>query len=125
MTLIDPSRTPAGIPRPLLIWAGDLSVPDHGGRSRQRYPVEVWEVANGAVFAIVSDVRGNTSLMNASERIAAEVRRRWTNVSRIIEHWPGGVGHLDEKFVWGSETGGNTPLDAAELAADYGLVLPQ
>ncbi|OBC08726.1 MULTISPECIES: hypothetical protein [Gordonia] len=104
---------------------GDLSVSDHSRQKRQRYPIEVWETANGSVFAIVSDVRGNTSLMNASERIAAAVRGEWKHVTAIIEHWPGGIGpEGNQRFVWGSETGGYTALDAEVLAADYGLVLP-
>lgn len=124
MTLVEVSKTPAGIPQPLLIYSGDLAVQKGPGDKRQRYPIEIWEVANGSKYAIVTDVRGNTSLMNSSESIAEVIRGRWTGITAIIEHWPGGIGPDGATFVISSETGGNFPLDLTEMAQVQGLVLP-
>ncbi|MCK0441086.1 hypothetical protein MUG78_16930 [Gordonia alkaliphila] len=122
-TLIDPNRAPAGVPRPLLVAATDLSVPIGGPNGRrQRYPIEIWEVANGRVYALITDVRGNASLLNAQEDIAAAVRAQWPAVDMIIEYWPDGV-IGGETCVQSSENGGHLAAPRDDLA-QQGLFLP-
>jgi hypothetical protein len=99
-----------------------LSVPIRAGHSRAHdYPIEVFELADGELIVIVQDVWENTSLMNASERIMAAVRKDWGAKARVLEKWlpQSGVGTpgRDGKYAWSSGTGGNLPADLDDLAA--------
>lgn len=121
MTRVDLNATPAGVPQPVLRYSGDLRVP-HGAQSSvpARYPVEVWEVANGDVYAVVTDVYGNTSLANASERIAAAIRAQWTDVRAIYEYWPDGF--FGDAYRLSAEDGGSYEVNLTSLSRQ-GFVL--
>lgn len=121
MTRVDLNATPAGVPRPVLRYDGDLRVP-RGDLSSvsARYPVEVWEVANGDVYAVVTGVYANTSLANASERIADAIRAQWTDVRAIYEYWPDGF--FGDAYRLSAEDGGSYEVDLTSLARQ-GFVL--
>jgi hypothetical protein len=104
-----------------LVTRSVLTVPNSSGSpGNQRYPVEAWSLAAGELVVIVTDVYGNTSLMNASERIGVAVENRWPG-ARIVECWPGdasfGAPGRGGRYVWSSRDGGNWPVDLDELAA--------
>lgn len=104
---------------PELVFDSYIEVPGVISRNKT-YPIEVWNTAAGHV-AIVTDVPTNTSLMNANEKIAAEIWAQWPG-ARIVENWP-------QKTVDGlqfydtSGTGGHRPADLDSLTA-LGLTLP-
>lgn len=120
--IVDPSSAPYAR-RPHLLGVEYLAL-DYFGI--QRYRCEGWQLTNGDTVVIVTD-NGGTSLMNASEKIAAMLRERWeVNVLTIIEDWiePYFPGEPLTRFRVSDEHGGNTSVDYDKLEA-CGLVLPR
>ena len=124
---LDPGSIPDPMPAPpaILETTTALEVPfgcpvdSPHGSSYQRYPLEIYRLANGTRIAIVGDVYANTSLMNASERIMAAVQRLVPG-AEVLELWrngsisgtPGKRG----RYAWSTGTGGNLPADLDQLA---------
>lgn len=113
---------PAGsVPPAELVDDELLLVPDYPGATKgQKYPVKVWDLADGDRVAIVSDVWGNTSLMNASERIWRTIHERWPN-SHVLERWPAddtitGTPGAGGRYAWSTGNGGNIAADLDDLA---------
>ncbi len=52
----------------------------------QEYPFKAFRTAEGDVVAVVTEMRENASLMNASERIFRVVQERFPG-AQVIEHW--------------------------------------
>jgi len=73
MTGVALHATPAGVPRPVLLYGGDLPIP----RDAQTfcYPVEVWKVANGEVYAVVTDARNNLTHKCLQQPLAGKPRQ--------------------------------------------------
>ncbi|SEF10591.1 hypothetical protein SAMN04489740_4008 [Arthrobacter alpinus] len=74
--------------------------------------MEVWELAASDKYAIASEVFGNTSLMNDSEKFASAIRSQW-DMEGVIEHWLDGF--RGETFVQGAEVEGHGSLDFADF----------
>lgn len=114
------TRPPAGtVPPAELVEDVHLDVPDYPEAPKsQRYPVQVWRLADGDLVAVVSDVWGNTSLMNASERIMRTVQGRWPG-SHLLERWTADSAHGapddGENYAWSTGNGGNVPADLDDL----------
>ena len=121
-TLIDPSSAPRG-KTPALLGIEYLE-PKGLATSGQGYLTEAWQLTNGSKVVIVTD-NGGTSLMNASEKIAAMIDERWGGPYNltIIEEWdpPASGG---KRFVESARNGGHWQVDRDSLAKK-GIVLPQ
>lgn len=116
-TIVDPSQAPTGR-EPLLLGVEFITPKDLHGK--QRYRTEAWRLTNGELVVIVTD-NGGTSLMNASEKIAAAIKKHWAERGEpvtIVEDWTAERPFLDEdRFRISAENGGNWPLDRAEWKA--------
>lgn len=106
-------HTPPGGVEPERVYAGSIKA---GAFSPHDYPLEVWQGQQGRLYAIVTDVPDAPSLMNASEDIAAAVRRQFPDVLQIVEFWPDGCG--GSRYLISSETGGSFPLDHEAFARE-------
>lgn len=98
---------------PERVYAGLLAV---GKRPTYDYALEVWKGQQGRLYAVVINDPDVPSLMNASESIAAAVRRRFPDVLNIIACWPDGC--AGSRYRISSETGGNYPLDHKVFARE-------
>lgn len=126
-TIADPAEARIGLEPKLL--GIDHIVPDTGHVPHQRYRTEAWQLNNGDRVVIVS-ANGGTSLMNASEEIAAAVDLRWGEKTTgpavtIIEDWatPGGYAGI-ARFRVSNREGGSSTFNHDEWDA-AGLVLPR
>ncbi len=117
---VDANDAPQGR-RPVFLGADYVSTPHNG-----RYYTEAWSLTDGELVVIVRE-NGGTSLMNASERIAEAIDKRWYTSGipiRIIEDWGTDRTALGHRFVESSREGGHWALDFDEWDS-RGLVLPR
>lgn len=116
-TIANPSQAPTGR-EPLLLGVEFITPKNMHGE--QRYRTEAWRLNNGELVVIVSD-NGGTSLMNASETIAAAIKEQWAvrgEPVTIVEDWaPESLSSGQDRFCISSQNGGNWPLDREEWKA--------
>lgn len=126
ITIVDPTKAPLG-KEPRLLGVDHIE-PDLQMFPNQRYRTEAWRLSNGELVVIVSD-NGGTSLMNASEAIAAAVDARWYESpgtpAIIVEDWSEQKPFSDnQRFVISTQNGGNRTFDFNEWDS-LGLALPR
>lgn len=123
-TIVDPAQAPLGR-EPEFVGKDHVTPKNVSAGAKQRYRTEAWRTSRGELVVIVTD-NGGTSLMNASEKIAAAIKERWASEGEpvtIIEDWAERPPFSPGRFVESHQNGGHSNIDLAEWKA-IGIPLP-
>ena len=116
----DGSIAPFGVPEPAQLVADGTIDVGVGAAGPYRYPVKVFQLADGTRVAVLATAWGNPSMLDRAQPLMAEVQRQWPG-AHVLECWPsdtlgttvGAAGH----YAWSGGNGGHIPADLADLAA--------